>query len=74
MARPKNDGADSPKAEQAELGELGETTRVRVLADCQFGRCNDVVALTADEVRAGLAIGIVDADPAAVAYAESLSA
>jgi len=68
MARPKNDGADSPEAEQ------GETTRVRVLADCQFGRCNEVVALTVDEVRAGLSIGIVDPDPAAVAYAESLSA
>lgn len=67
MARPKNDGADSPEVYQ------GETTRVRVLADCQFGRCNEVVALTVDEVRAGLAIGIVDPDPAAVAYAESLS-
>lgn len=46
--------------------------RVRVLIDCPHGKCNDVVELDAYLV-ASLA-GVVDADPASVAYAESLAA
>ncbi|NHZ62618.1 hypothetical protein [Massilia genomosp. 1] len=47
-----------------------ELVRVRVLALCEHGNCNDVV-----EIDAALVTeleGVVDADPAAVAYAESL--
>jgi hypothetical protein len=47
--------------------------KVRVLVDCQHGRVNDVVPL--DEKVAGQAQkdGLVDTEPAAVAYAESLA-
>lgn len=44
--------------------------KVRVLVAGAHGNCNDVIELDA-ELAATLA-GIVDADPAAVAYAESL--
>jgi hypothetical protein len=44
--------------------------KVRVLAKCEHGEPDDVVELTAAEVKA--LAGIVDADPAAVTYAESL--
>lgn len=44
--------------------------KVRVLVNCEHGAPNDVVELPATEVKA---LGeVVDADPAAVAYAESL--
>jgi hypothetical protein len=45
-------------------------TKVRVLVNCEHGAPNDVVELTAAEVKASA--GLVDPDPAAVAYAESL--
>jgi hypothetical protein len=44
--------------------------KVRVLADCQYGKVNMVVEIDASAVK-GLA-GTVDADPDAVAYAETL--
>lgn len=47
--------------------------RVRLLCDCAHGRCNDVVILSADEADIVVANGDADADPAAVAYAESLA-
>lgn len=53
-------------------GKVGEgMVKVRVLLDCELGKCNDVVELDAKQV-ADLA-GVVDATPEAVAYAESLS-
>jgi hypothetical protein len=45
--------------------------KVRVLRECAYGQCNDVVEVDAAEL-AGLT-GVVDPDPAAVAYAESLA-
>jgi hypothetical protein len=47
------------------------TVKVRVLRDGSYGKCNDVVTMDA-ELAASLA-GEVDADPAAVEYAESLA-
>jgi len=44
--------------------------KVRVLMDCDLGKCNDVVEIDAAEVKA--LAEKVDADPKAVAYAESL--
>jgi len=44
--------------------------KARVLVDCDLGRCDDVVEIDAALV-ASLG-GVVDTDPAAVAYAESL--
>lgn len=44
--------------------------KVRVLHDCGLGAVNDVIEIDESQVK-GLA-GSVDADPDAVAYAESL--
>ena len=48
-------------------------TKARVLFDCVFGVADQVVELSADDLAAALAIGAVDTDPAAVAYAETLA-
>ena len=47
-------------------------TKVRVLMEGAFGKADDVVELEGEELAQALASGQVDADPAAVAYAESL--
>jgi hypothetical protein len=46
--------------------------KARVLVDGAYGKCNDVIEIDASEAK-DLA-GVVDADPAAVAYAELLAA
>lgn len=48
-----------------------EPTKARVLFDCPLGKANDVVTLSPEDLEA--AGDQVDADPAAVAYAESLA-
>lgn len=48
--------------------------RARVLADCQFGKADDVVELPAEIADQIIALGLADADADAVAYAESLKA
>lgn len=48
----------------------GDKVKVRVLSDCYLGKCNDVVEIDGAELE-GLD-GMVDADPDAVAYAETL--
>lgn len=47
---------------------------VRVLAACAYGQPNDVAVVPAGELAAAQADGLVDASPAAVAYAKSISA
>lgn len=47
-----------------------KAVKVRVLVDCEHGKCNDVI-----EIDSGLVeslVGVVDADQESVAYAESL--
>jgi hypothetical protein len=44
--------------------------KARVLVDGAYGKCDDVVEIDEKEVKA--LAGVVDTDPAAVAYAESL--
>jgi hypothetical protein len=48
----------------------GDTIRVRLLIDCEYGLCGQAASVPADMVD-GLA-GVVDAHPDSVAYAESL--
>lgn len=45
--------------------------KARILRDCQYGKCDDVVLM--DAALAASLVGVVDADPDAVAYAESLA-
>jgi hypothetical protein len=47
-----------------------QKVKVRILVDSAYGKCNDVVELDAKLVKS--LAGTVDADPDAVAYAESL--
>lgn len=44
--------------------------KVRVLLNCDLGACNDVIEIDESQVKS--LVGTVDADPDAVAYAESL--
>lgn len=44
--------------------------KARVLLDCAYGKVDSVVEVT--QAEAAAAAGQLDADPAAVAYAESL--
>lgn len=55
------------KDKNAPQGEV----KVRILRDCQYGNCDQVVLM--DGALAESLAGIVDADPAAVEYAESLA-
>jgi len=47
-------------------------TKARVLVEGAFGKPDDVIELEGEALAAALASGQVDAEPAAVAYAESL--
>lgn len=49
-------------------------TKVRVLVEGAFGKPDDVIELDGEALAQALASGQVDADPEAVAYAESLNA
>lgn len=56
-----------PKAKSAAEGQV----KVRVLIQCEHGAPNDVAVV--DAALLDSLAGIVDADPAAVEYAESLA-
>jgi hypothetical protein len=49
-------------------------TKVRVLVEGAFGKPDDVIELEGEELAQAIASGQVDAEPEAVAYAESLNA
>lgn len=49
--------------------KTGKKTKVRVLQDCLFGKCNEVVELFERDVRNAEEDGLVDSNPKAVAYA-----
>jgi len=60
---------NQPKAGSAAAPE-GEV-KARLLVDCGLGKCNEVVLVDAAQLEA--LADIVDADPAAVEYAESIA-
>ena len=70
-AQPETAAQADPTA-QPETAALPDPIliKARVLVDCEFGAPNDVVEIDVDMTEA-LAT-VVDTDPAAVAYAESL--
>ena len=51
-----------------------QATKVRVLVEGHYGKPDDVIELEGEALAVAAASGQVDADPAAVAYAESLNA
>lgn len=65
-----------PKSKAEEAQEVVESTpvlvKVRVLTQCAYGNPDDVVELPEADAKQATADGIADANPDAVAYAESL--
>jgi hypothetical protein len=61
--------AAAPAAAEA---PKGKTTQARVLLDCDIGKADDVVNLTAAELKALEAAGKVDSHASAVKYALGL--
>ena len=57
-------------AKKPEPGDEPSTARVRVLVNCAYGAPDDVVEI--DSALIESLVGVVDADPSAVAYAETL--
>lgn len=55
----------------AKKPEEGAPVRARVLVDCAYGKPDEVIDIAADLIDS--LAGVVDADPAAVEYAESLT-
>ncbi len=66
------DQAAAP-AEQKPEAKPEKTIKVRVLTDCQYGKCNEVASLPASVAKQAESDGLVDTSPAAVKYAESLA-
>jgi hypothetical protein len=62
-AAPQSDPAPASSA---------QIVKARVLVGCVYGHCDDVVEIEAKLIEQ--LAGVVDTDPAAVAYAESLAA
>ena len=62
-----------PKA-KTETDDQDVHIKVRVLAQCAYGRPDDVAMLSAAEAKQGVEDGMVDSAPEAVAYAESMAA
>jgi hypothetical protein len=63
-------------AADTKKGKARKPVKARVLTDCAHGKANDVVLVEADVLKADNAesgLHQLDADPAAVAYAESLT-
>lgn len=61
--------ADTP---QAPPPPKTKEVRVRLLVTCAYGKCNDVVSLSAAEANQAEADGVADSHKEAVAYAMSL--
>ena len=66
--------ADKLAADEAAAKAAKKTVKARVLVDGSHGKCNDVVHVTAADLKAGEAAGELDGNKAAVAHAESLKA
>jgi hypothetical protein len=62
------DGAKPPMGSEL---TATPTIRARVLVSCAYGECDDVIEIDAELVDS--LVGVVDTDPAAVAYAETLT-
>jgi len=56
--------------EKAPEVKVAKVVKARVLVDGAYGKCDDVIEIEASAVKA--LAGVVDTDPTAVAYAESL--
>lgn len=64
--------AEAKAKADAEAAASAKSVRVRLLLDCEHGRCNDVVMLPGPVAKQAAADGVADASKAAVAYALTL--
>ena len=80
---PEHLAADTPAIDPEALAASVEATvtpiataatKVRVLVEGHYGKPDDVIELEGEALAVAVASGQVDAEPAAVAYAESLNA
>ena len=80
---PEHLAADTPAIDPEALAASVEAavtriataaTKVRVLVEGNYGKPDDVIELEGEALAVAVASGQVDAEPAAVAYAESLNA
>jgi hypothetical protein len=69
---PEAEAADLQAAGKAKPAPVVELVKARVLTDCSFGKCNSVVSIPADVAEASK--DVLDSNPAAIEYAESLVA
>ena len=78
---PEHLAADTPAIDPEALAASVEATvtsiataatKVRVLVEGHYGKPDDVIELEGEALAVAVASGQVDAEPAAVAYAESL--
>ncbi len=60
---------NAAQAAQKPTVQEGKKIKVRVLLDCEYGQCNDVVELTAAQAKRAEEDGLVDSNPKAVAHA-----
>ena len=68
-----DDATDPAPADAAIVGDA-DLTEVRVLLAYDHHLPNDLATVPADTLRGAIAAGYVDPDPAAIAYAKSLTA
>ena len=54
------------RAAKAAKPAAAKSVEVRVLSDCHYGKCNEVVSIPEKEVKNAEANGLVDSDAAAV--------
>lgn len=66
-------GAPAPAAAPAPAPKAAKEVKVRVLTACAYGKANDVAVIPGGQLKAAKADGLVDDEPAAVAYAQSLA-
>lgn len=53
-------------AAASEVSPASSSVEVRVLANCHYGKCNEVVKIPKGELKTAEASGLVDSEPAAV--------
>jgi hypothetical protein len=73
-AKPEAQPSETQQTAAKDSAPKERQVKARVLTQCTYGQADDVVLLSKSEAKQATADGIVDTDPAAVAYAEGLKA
>jgi hypothetical protein len=68
----ENGGGTPPVATPAPAPRAVRTVEGRVLTDCQYGKCNDLVTLSPADMDSAVEARLVDASKGAIGYARKL--